>query len=202
MSEIRIKKVKLNKDARIVMEYEKLVNDAYDRYRFISSEEAMPSFYNALKALGIHATELCELPESYVKRIEMRSVTFTYKGDEDIMGATMSSVMHLDHSESVISLNTPHKPSIPYDPNATEPYGDKCLSEKCVEALWNLERECQSYIKGERSQIKLFDDAAERDDVDQIDNVEEDIPDDDTDFDPSKIINFPTPQVPAAHASF
>lgn len=125
-----------------------------------------------------------------------------YSGRQS-MGATMSSVMHLDHSDSVISLNTPHKPSIPYDPNATEPYGDKCLSEKCVEALWNLERECQSYIKGERSQINLFDEAeVSRDEnIDQIDNAEEDIPDD-TEFDPSKIINFPTTQVPAAHASF
>lgn len=186
MSEIRIKKVKLTKDERIIMEYEKLVNDAYDKYRFISSEEAMPSFYNAMKALEVHATELCELPESYVKRIEMRSVTFTYKGDESVMGATMSSVMNLDHSDSVIALNTPHKPSIPYDPNAVEPYGDKCLSEACVKALWNLEHEAQLYIKGERAQIDLFAQASSEDMVpDKVEKVEEfeneEVPIDDVD---------------------
>lgn len=177
MSEIRIKKVKLTKDDRIVMEYEKLVNDAYDKYRFCSSEEAMPSFYNALKALGIHTVNLCELPESYVKRVEMRSVTYTYKGEDEIMGATMSAVMNLDHSNSVLALNTPHKPSIPYDPNAVEPYGDKCLTEACVDALWVLEREAQAYINGERAQIDLFAEQNESDT--QVENESDDTPIDD-----------------------
>lgn len=209
MSEIRIRKVKLTKDEKIVMEYEKLVNDAFDKYRFVSSEEAMPSFYDAMKALAIHTTNLCELPESYVKRITMKSVTFTYKGDDETMGATMSATMELHHSDSVIALNTPHKPSIPYDPNAVEPYGDKCLSESCVKALWALEHEAQAYIDGERSQMDLFSQANAVPEA--VTNEEEEMPiEDDSDplgineddFNGNNIVNFPAASpMPGEHAA-
>lgn len=201
MSNTRIRKVKCTKDDKIVIEFEKSVRDGYDKYRFTSEESAAPSFYDAMKALVIHSVALCELPESYVKRVTMLGVTFTYKGDDEIMGATMSAVMELYHSDSVIPLNTPHKPSIPYEANATEPYGDKALPEKCVEALWELDRQAQLYINSERGQITLnFDQVVESTEPldeeippeEEHDEMIKDIPLD------TNIINFPS----AANSDF
>jgi hypothetical protein len=203
MATIRIKKVRFTKDEKIVLDYEIEGNDGSDKYRFTSEDPAAPSFYDAMKALASHTTELCELPESYVKRLTMKGVTYTYKGDEEIMGATMAAVMELYHSNSVIALNTPHKPSIPYDPNAKEPYGDAALSEACVNALWELARQAELYINGERGEISLFDqnnDAEKMEHPDVVDvseNIHEDFLDD---FPASNVVNFRAAPLEAAQA--
>lgn len=204
MPEIRIKKVRFTKDEKIILEYEKSTEEGYDQYRFTSEDPAAPSFYDAMAALKVHATELCELPESYVKRLTMRSVSYTYKGDDEIMGATMAAVMELHHSNSVIALNTPHKPSRPYDPNATEPYGDKALSESCVKALWELARQAELYIDGERGQIALDFDQAAPDEVmpETPEGGAGEVFEDDGIEDMGNVVNFPAAAADAAtHAT-
>lgn len=162
MADARILRIEVTKNAKIIVDYEEISESGYTRkHRCWDDEEAAPSFYDAIKALSVHATILCELPESYARRIVVKAVKYTYKGDEEIMGAKMLVGMELFHSEGAVSCWTPHKPSIPYEENAKEPYGDKALSEVCVKALWELARQAQLYIKGERAQIALdFDQAA------------------------------------------
>lgn len=163
MSEKRLLRIEVTKNGKIIVDYEETIRDGYSRkHRCWDDEEAAPAFYDAIKSLSIHAVSLCELPESYASRITVRAVKYTYQGDNEIMGAKMLVGMKLFHSEGAMSYWTPHKPSIPYEENAKEPYGDKALTEKCVEALWELDRQAQLYINNERAQIALdFGQAAE-----------------------------------------
>lgn len=205
MADARILRIEVTQNAKIIVDYEEVSESGYTRkHRCWDDEEAAPSFYDAIKALSVHATILCELPESYAKRIAVKAVKYTYKGDDEIMGAKMLIGMDLFHSEGAVSCWTPHKPSIPYEENAKEPYGDKALSEACVKALWELVRQAQLYIKGERAQIAL--------DFDQVASVE-DIPEtledgagkaleDDGIEDMGNVVNFPAVAADAAtHAS-
>lgn len=126
MAQTRIKKVKLTGDNKIVLEFEKPVQEGiFDQYRVVSEEPAAPSFYHAMKALAIHVADLCELPESYAGRLTIKGVAYTFKGEEQVMGATMTAAMDLHRTKGTITLNTPHKPSKPYEINAKEPTATK-----------------------------------------------------------------------------
>lgn len=155
MSTIRIKKVKYSEKAnKIMMTYEKFVNDQYDEYFFSSSEQAAPEFYEVLKKLSKHAALLCELPESYKDRLNVYGVTYSYSGDDGVMGATMSLKMKLEFSNTDLILNTPHKKAAP---NEGEDFNEVMyLTEECVKDLWNVEAEARKYIDGKRAQISLI----------------------------------------------
>lgn len=155
MATIRIKKVKFaEKVNKIIMTYEKHVNDQYDEYFFSSSEQAAPEFYTALKELSKHAAKLCELPASDVDRLNVYGVTFSYSGDDGIMGATMSLKKKLEYSNTDLVLNTPHKKAAP---NEGEDFNEiMYLTEECVKDLWTLEAEARKYIDGKRAQISLL----------------------------------------------
>lgn len=152
---MRIKKVKITKDNKINIVYEKSVNSGWDEYSFTCSDEPRPELYEALKALAPHVIEMCELPESYLPRIDVRGVSFSYGGQNEVMGATIIAQMALDNSHVALNLNTPHKASEPYNPEG--PADEmQLLSNECVEALGELCDEVERYIKGDRAQQSLF----------------------------------------------
>lgn len=98
---------------------------------------------------------MCELPDNYLKRITVRGVSFSYGGDAEVMGATISASMKLDYSYQELNINTPHKASAMY--SADTPEDEKqLLSGECIDALERLQDECRAYIGGERAQVKLF----------------------------------------------
>lgn len=77
---IRMKKIKVTSDNKIMMMYEKQVRENWDEYSFTSSEKAKPSFYEAITKLAPHVIELCELPDGYLERVTVRGVSFSYGG--------------------------------------------------------------------------------------------------------------------------
>ena len=153
---LRIRKVKLTKEKKIMMVYEKKVSMFWDEYQFTSSEDAMPDFYNALFALREHVVEMCELPDSYLDRITVKGVSYSYGGEEEVMGATISASMKLNKSNCDLNVNTPHKSSEPYAKDCPEDE-NQLLSYECVECLNALANECESYINGKRAQGNLFE---------------------------------------------
>jgi hypothetical protein len=153
----RIKKVKVTKEEKISMVYEKKVGIGWDEYSFACSDQPKPEFSTALKSLAEHVIEMCELPESYLPKIIVHGVSFSYAGENNVMGATISAQMKLDKSNQNLNLNTPHKASEPYSEHADE---KQLLSYGCVRALLALQKECQAYIKGERAQTTMFENVA------------------------------------------
>jgi len=152
---IRMKKIKVTSDNKISMAYESLnKNQSWDEYSFTCADKARPEFYEAVKQLAEHVIEMCELPDSYLPRIDVRGVSVSYGGDDEIMGATISAQMTLKYSNCNLNINTPHKACAPY----SEGEGDEkqLLSTDCVDDLRRLYDECDSYIKGDRAQMSLF----------------------------------------------
>lgn len=155
---MKIKKVKLTKENKIFITYEEKSKDPryWDEFSFTCSEAARPEFYTTMAALAEHVIDMCELPETYLKKISVKGVSYSYGGDNDVMGATISAAMKLEESYSPLNLNTPHKAEEMYNEN-TPPDDMQLLSYECVEALKDLQVECEAYIKGDRAQASLFD---------------------------------------------
>lgn len=150
---VRIRKIKLaSKTEKIIMAYERLVKDQWDDHSFTSSQEAAPEFYDAFKAITEHVAVLCELPQEYIKRLEVYGVNYRYSGEDAVMGATMTAKMELEFSNTPLILNTPFKKS----DNGGDFDEKQYLTEECVNALWELERQARLYIDGHRAQISLF----------------------------------------------
>lgn len=154
---MKIKKVKLTKENKIHIAYEQRSKDPrfYDEFSFTCSEMARPEFYAALKELAMHVVYMCELPLVFVSKIKVRGVSFSYAGENDTMGATISAAMKLENSYPELNLNTPHKAEEMY--NADTPPDDmQLLSDACINALKELQEECVLYVKGDRAQGNLF----------------------------------------------
>lgn len=153
---VRIKKVKITPEKKIAMIYEKRSKSSgMDEYQFACSEAAKPEFYKALENLAKHVIEMCELPESYLPKIEVKGVSFSYGGETEVMGATISAAMELKNSYAKLNFNTPHKASEMYNSN-NEPDEKQLLAEDCVSDLEVLQKECRAYINGDRAQASMF----------------------------------------------
>ena len=152
---MRIKKIKITSDNKIKVAYEKRNKIGWDEYSFACSDEPRPELYTALKALAPHVIEMCELPEDYLPRIDVRGVTYSYGGENEVMGATIVSQMKLENSYVKLNLNTPHKASEPYSENSP-PDEMQLLTDDCIDALEELCEEVNLYIEGERAQQTLF----------------------------------------------
>lgn len=157
--ESRIKKVKVTKANKVEIEYERSAKSGgWDQYSLSCSDEAKPSFYACFETLKSHVMAMCELPESYVDKITVRGVTFSYGGEAEIMGATLVASMELEESNCPLNLVTPHKASGSYSESPADPKA--LLDYDCIEVLETLQAECEAYINGDRAQGRLFDSSA------------------------------------------
>lgn len=151
---MRIKKVKLEKEDRIFISYEKFKGDTVtDEVTINTLDKPLGSFLDALQALSADVIEMCELPDSDKNRTMVKGVSFSYSGEKPVMGATITAQKHLAHSLSPLIINTPHK--------IDEFYGEsgddrQLLSDKCVGRLDDLITEAKRFIEGERAQGGLF----------------------------------------------
>ena len=152
---MRIKKIKVTSDKKVSVGYEKISKTGvWDEYTFTCSEAPRPELLTALSKLAPHVIKMCELPESYITKIDVRSVSFSYGGEKEVMGATITSQMKLENSCSNLNLNTPYKASGSYsDVPADE---KQLLTNNCIDDLDRLCEEVELYINGERAQGKLF----------------------------------------------
>ena len=151
---MRIKKTKITKYNQIHMIYTQGTYNQ-DEYSFTCSEKARPEFYKAMSALAEHVIEMCELPESYLGRITVRGVSYSYGGEAEVMGAVISASMELKESYQPLNLTTPHKASAMYNPETPDDEM-QLLTGDCIEALEALQQECEAYVRGDRAQGSLF----------------------------------------------
>ena len=152
---MKIKKIKIKgTDVYLAWEDRNEANAVIES-SMTSKEPGRPELYQALAALAPDVIKMCELPEDYLDRITVRSVSFSYGGPDGTMGATISAGMHLEESYQDLNLNTPHKASAMYNPDTPDDEM-QLLSSDCIERLEALQEECEAYIKGDRAQGSLF----------------------------------------------
>lgn len=150
---MRFNKIKISKDGRYRFEYEVTKNDGEnDEFTYSSKDKPRPEFLTALNKLTPFAVKICELPSSYESKIEVRGVSFSYGGANEVMGATITSVMTLENSTGPLNLNTPHKTESFYSEHGDE---RQLLPDGCAKALNDLCDEAEIYIDGERAQGRL-----------------------------------------------
>lgn len=127
-----------------------------NEYTAKCTEEPAPNFLEALKDLRQFVIKMCELPEDYIDRITVKSVSLNYGGEADTMGATISASMELYNSNAPLNINTPNKPEMPYNPD--QEWDEKtCLTEECVFAIRKLVLVAEEYLSGVRQQTSLFE---------------------------------------------
>lgn len=156
---MRIKKVKITSEKKIAMVYEQQSkNGFWDEYSFTCSEDARPEFYKAIEKLAEHVIDMCELPDNYLPKIKARGVSYSYGGEAEVMGATISAQMELENSYQNLNINTPYKASDSYNDNPPDEM--QILSNECIRDLENLQEECMAYINGDRAQTSMFKEAS------------------------------------------
>jgi len=148
---MRIKKVKIQSDDRILIVYEQKNNTGkIDELSLNCAERAEPTFYKSLQALNESVAEICEIDKP--EKIIVTGITFSYSGEKEVMGAVITAQRKLLHSNCPLNLNTPHK----IETFHAEKGDDKqLLPEKSINLLYKVHEECERYINGNREQQKL-----------------------------------------------
>ena len=147
-----INKVKVHGDTIIVSFLRTVAGGRVEEHDVKYPEAPLPSFTDALAALGKYVCEICELPDSYrMKAFRMSSVSF--KWYDDILGANLTAVKSVENASGGIALNTPHKTEKPIGKNADPKF---CFTKDCAKALRTLLDEVTKYVDGERLQTDMF----------------------------------------------
>lgn len=152
---MRIKSVRLSSENKVSISYQvEREGGSYDEFSMTSSDAPLPSFLEALSELRKHVVDMCELPDTDKEKIVVRGVTFSYGGEDEIMGATIIAQKKLSRSNTDLNINTPHKAAEYYSGNGN---GDpkQLLSDDCVDDLNVVMNECEKYIRGKRQQLEL-----------------------------------------------
>jgi len=156
----QITKVKLGKDSKIRIEYriERIVKDNrdYDEFALNCVDKPLPEFELAFLKLRKHVLEICELPvdDTEIAKIIVKGISFSYSGENDVMGVTITASRTLAKSNAPLIVNTPHKFDKPHNENQGT---EMCLTDDCYAALAELLEQTEKYLDGERAQLEMFD---------------------------------------------
>ena len=145
-----IKKVKYD-GTKVNIEYAIEKKQVKDVFTLESTEKPLPEFRNALNDLKPFFEEICELPAGYSDNIEVRGVSFSYGGENDTMGATITGLKPLKTANAPLVINTPHLPSEDYSGNNDMA---KTLPSDSIYYLNELQRQAERFIDGEREPDK------------------------------------------------
>lgn len=141
----------------------------FDKYSFESNDAPEPEFNRDLQDLAVNVVEISELldlPDSpeifsevYVKKleqertkIEVRGLTFSYAGDKDVMGVTITALRTLRGSVAPLVINTPHKIEEWYSEN-----GDtrQLMGSEVLRKLLECQYRALRYVNGIRAQVAM-----------------------------------------------
>ena len=150
---MRIKKVKYDKkEKRVLISYEEKGADGYDNYTLDSEDAPNPSLLKSLSDLASDVLYLCEIQGKQDFQVEVRSISFSYGGDKEVMGATISAGIALERSYCPLNVNTPHKASESYSEHEDP---KQLLDESTIIKLKLVQEEAIKFINGDRAQLKM-----------------------------------------------
>jgi len=150
---MRIKKVKYyKKEQKVLISYEEKGADGYDNYTLDSEDTPNPSLLKSLSDLASDVLYLCEIKGKSDFHVDVRSVSFSYGGENEVMGATISAGIALERSYCPLNVNTPHKASESYSEHEDP---KQLLDESAIIKLKLVQEEAMKFVSGDRAQLKL-----------------------------------------------
>jgi hypothetical protein len=155
MQFLKIKKDK--KTDKITLEYQKKKgDDSVDEFAFSSFDKPLPGFDLAMLALRKYVLQICEYPvnDDFLTRVTVTGVSFSYGGNEDVMGATLIAQLALKECNAPLNLNTPHLAEDFYSENGGSE--KQLMPVNMASDLDKLIDEAERYLQGERAQGELF----------------------------------------------
>lgn len=151
----RITRFKFNKAGKVRVEYEVARGgEDWDEYGFTSKDKPTPELQNKVTEFRKYVNDICELNlnDDQMHRLEVRGFSFSFAGEKEVMGCTITAIKKLHKSNSPLIINTPHKIEDYYaeqgDPNQLMPDG---MADDLRELIELIEK----YIDGERAQEEL-----------------------------------------------
>lgn len=139
---------------RVLVRYEISRPGGVDELELSCVEAPGHDLLAALRALRDHVAQICELSKPYCADLEIRGASFSYGGDDRVMGATITALKKLRQANAPLVINTPHLASRPYSDN--EDGNDKLLPDETTTALECLMDAALRYVDGQRAQHDLF----------------------------------------------
>lgn len=144
-----INTVKLLKDDRIQIAYSNPAGDMETESIIKCPEKAAPEFYTTFREFESVVKKMCEF-DLDTNRISVSGITFTYVGDDKIMGAKIHAKRKLITDEQM-DIVTPYRYSI----HPTDSTPDSKIMEHSLEELFvKIKEECKLYVNGKREQVK------------------------------------------------
>lgn len=155
----QITKIKLGKDSKVHIEYRvprtTESGDDFDQFVLDCVDKPLLALELAMLNLRKHVLDICEMPidDTEVMKVKVKGVSFSYSGENDVMGATITASRTLERSNAPLMINTPHKFAEPHNENQ----GMKmCLSDDCILVLVELLEQGEKYLDGERAQLEIL----------------------------------------------
>lgn len=155
----QITKIKLGKDSKVHIEYQvpRTVETGqdFDQFTLNCVDKPLPALELAMLNLRKHVLDICEMPidDTEVMKVKVKGVSFSYSGDDDIMGATITASKTLARSNAPLMINTPHKFDQTHNENQST---EMLLSDDCISVLVELLEQAEKYLDGERAQLEMF----------------------------------------------
>lgn len=119
-----------------------------DSFSVKSYDAPAPTFIAAVRLLRRHVIKICEFPDSFLKRILINKVAFSYQ--RELMNAAIEFDLVLNQTGEKITIKSPRK----YCGLSGD---DASMTEGMRIDLQNLQEECQKYVYGNRAQMTIFD---------------------------------------------
>lgn len=152
--ERRLQKLKMGKDGKVNIAFQQRADPErpWDDLVMTCNDAPRPEMATALQDLVPDLLDICELPEDYRSGLTIGSVSLSYGGDAETMGAVITGLKALRTTRAPLVLNSPHLPSESYSGDDAEPV----LSSETVAKLATVEGEAFLYVDGDRAQRSLF----------------------------------------------
>lgn len=154
---MQVDSIKVNNDKTIKISYTQITKDniegdpEYFKFSVKTNRPAQQKIYDLLAGLKPHANKLLELPKSYIEKLSIKGVNWTYTKD-NIMGITMNVDRTLESTDTPTQEETPHHLVEKYDEKSKQ---KNIMDSEMSKLIYSLMDEISKFISGYKDQIEL-----------------------------------------------
>lgn len=138
-----------------------------DHFSMKCHDDPNDSMDPAIRALVPHVLEMLEIDEKWGETLRITQIAFGYKGNDEIMGCTITGVKDLKDKKRPFPFNTPYATSKQAEATVAKKGRGRpaatpdLLTPECTAVLERIQTEAEKYVMGKRMQLEFnLDNAA------------------------------------------